>query len=121
MHSIDNIELQAIYDFIESLNEEEAIVVVEGKRDKEALIRLGYKGNAIILNSFKGIYKLVEYLENASKVILLLDMDRKGIMLTNRILNMLSNVDLLYKKRLVEITKGRIRCIEELIIYSRYY
>lgn len=120
MDEIDGRELSKVYEFIDSLNREDAVVVVEGKRDKEALRSLGYRGDTLILNNFKSIYRMAEYLERLSKVILLFDMDRKGDILTDKMLSILGNVDLLYKKRLKAITKGRIRCIEELVLYSRY-
>ena len=54
----------------------------------------------------------------------MLDMDRKGKYLTHKILTLLQykgkNVNIFYKKVLAEITKGKVRHIEEIIIYSKY-
>lgn len=122
MQSIEEDELQRLHGFIDDLNNEAdngAVIIVEGKRDKEALMSLGYKGGMFTLNTFKGIHNLAEQLEYESKVILLLDMDRKGKYLTTRIMKIMNNVDLFYKRELMNITKGRIKCIEELITYSR--
>lgn len=54
-------------------------VVVEGKKDMQALRRLGLAGDIIPLHSGKGLYDFSEELaERFSKVVLLLDWDMKG-------------------------------------------
>jgi len=127
MTRIDQDEVQRLQRFVNMLNEESsngAIVVVEGKRDVKALASIGFIGNVVMLNSYKGVNKLVERLEQTSKVILMLDMDRKGKYLTQKILTLLQykgkNVDLFYKKTLAEITKGKVRHTEDLSIYNKY-
>lgn len=127
MARIDQDEVQRLQRFVNMLNEESsngAIVVVEGKRDVKALASIGFIGNVVMLNSYKGVNKLVEHLEQASKVILMLDMDRKGKYLTRKILTLLQykgkNADLFYKKTLAEITKGKVRHTEDLTIYNKY-
>jgi len=127
MARIDQDEVQRLQRFVNMLNEESsngAIVVVEGKRDVKALTSIGFIGNAVMLNSYKGVNKLVEHLEQTSKVILMLDMDRKGKYLTRKILTLLQykgkNADLFYKKTLAEITKGKVRHTEDLTIYNKY-
>ncbi len=123
MQLIEEDELHRLYGLIDDLNNEAdngAVIVVEGKRDKEALASLGYKGDMFTLNAFKGIHNLAEQLEDEPKVILLLDMDRKGKYMTTRIMRMMNNIDLFYKRALMDITKGKIRCIEELVIYTKY-
>ena len=127
MARIDQDEVQRLQRFVDMLNEESsngAIVVVEGKRDVKALASIGFIGNVVMLNSYKGVNKLVERLEQTGKVILMLDMDRKGKYLTQKILTLLQykgkNVDLFYKKTLAEITKGKVRHTEDLTIYNKY-
>lgn len=116
-------EIGQIKAFISMLNYESsngAVILVEGKRDSNALKALGFSGRIMVLNDHRGLGRLIYDLEKASKVILLLDMDSKGRYLTQRIVYMMANrrcVDLFYKKRLMEITRGRIRRIEELISY----
>ncbi|MFN4336764.1 MAG: topoisomerase [Candidatus Nitrosocaldus sp.] len=123
MERVDEQEVEQIKGFIEMLNYEStngAVVLVEGKRDSNALKALGFSGKIAILNNHRGLSRVVDSLEYASKVILLLDMDSKGRYLTQRLLCMIANrksVDLFYKRRLMEITKGRIRSIEELMAY----
>ena len=127
MARIDQDEVQKVQKFVNMLNQESengAIVVVEGKRDVDALVSIGFNGNVVTLNNFKGVNGLVDDLEKVRKVILMLDMDRKGKYLTHKILTLLhykgKNVDMFYKKMLAEITKGKVRHIEEIVIYKKY-
>ncbi len=127
MPRIDQEEVQKLQKFVNMLNEESnngAVVVVEGKRDVNALASVGFKGNVVTLNKFKGINRLVDNLEKAGKVILMLDMDHKGKYLTHKILTLLqykgNNVDIFYKKTLATITKGKVRHTEDLTIYNKY-
>jgi 5S rRNA maturation endonuclease (ribonuclease M5) len=127
MTRIDEDEVQKVQKFVNMLNEEStngAVVVVEGKRDVNALVSVGFKGNVVTLNNFKGINSLVENLEMTSKIILMLDMDRKGKYLTHKILTLLqykgNNVDMFYKRTLATITKGKVRHTEDLTIYNKY-
>ncbi len=127
MARIDQDEVQELQKFVDMLNEESnngAVIVVEGKRDVNALASVGFKGNVVTLNNFRGINMLVDNLERAGKVILMLDMDHKGKYLTHKILSLLhykgKNVDVFYKKTLSEITKGKVRHIEEIVIYAKY-
>jgi len=53
-------------------------------------------------------------------LILLLDSDRKGRYLTKRIISQLQHrmtVDLSHRKELTAITKGRVKNVEDLIMY----
>jgi len=127
MVHIDQDEVQKLQKFVHMLNQESdkgAVVVVEGKRDVNALASVGFKGNVVVLNNFRGVNMLVENLERTSKVILMLDMDRKGKYLTRKILTLLQykgkNVDMFYKKTLAAITRGKVRHTEDLTIYNKY-
>jgi 5S rRNA maturation endonuclease (ribonuclease M5) len=54
-------------------------VIVEGKRDSQALRKLGLVGEMITLHSGKGLYDFCEDIaERFSKVVILLDWDGKG-------------------------------------------
>lgn len=110
-----------LHKYAERLNyesQEGAIVIVEGKRDERALRAIGYDGEVITLCNGKGIGFLADKLSLCSKIILLFDLDRKGRYLTKRFMLLLEGrarkVDLTYRKELLNITKGRIRQIEEL-------
>lgn len=101
-----------------------SIVVVEGKRDLEGLRSIGFNGEIVVYHNFRGIGEFVHYLFIRNmKIILLLDMDRKGKVLTSKILKHLNSSfqhDYLQtKRRLAQITKGRIKHIEELKSFSK--
>jgi 5S rRNA maturation endonuclease (ribonuclease M5) len=114
-----------IREFIESLNHEckaGAIVIVEGKKDEIALRQVGFKGEVLVYNNFKGIINFADYVtRKGRKVILLLDRDRRGRTLTSKILKKLDILchhdSLYYKKKFVRITHGKIMCIENLSNY----
>lgn len=123
---IDNTTTDDLREFVDMLNEEAeggSVIVVEGRRDVEALNLIGVNGNLVILNHFKGITHFVDNHSHISKkIILLLDMDRTGKHLTSKLVSQLqhkgNNVNLFYKKALAKITKGKIRHVEELAIYA---
>ena len=111
-----------VREFIESLNNEckaGAIVIVEGRKDGIALREIGFRGEILVYNNFKGIINFVDHVSRKGrKVILLLDRDRKGRSLTSKILKKLEILcphdSLYYKKKFVKITHGKIMCIENL-------
>lgn len=115
-------EILKVKDFVKSLNSEHhSIIVVEGKRDEQALEKLGFTGKICQFHSFKGLIKFADRMPQHKNLILLLDSDRKGRYLTKRIISQLQHrmtVDLSYRKQLTVITKGRIRNVEDLSIYA---
>ena len=118
-------EIAEIKKFIDLLNsEKDGVVIVEGKRDSAALVKLGYSGKILEFHRFNGIVKFADSAAKYHKIILLLDGDRKGRYLTKKIIELLEHrtkIDLLFKKKLVSITKGKIRFIEQLVCYESYF
>jgi len=118
-------EIAEIKKFMNMLNsQKDSIVVVEGKRDSAALIKLGYSGKILEFHKFNGMIKFADSAAKYRKIILLLDGDRKGKYLTKKIIELLerrTKIDLLFKKKLVSITKGKIRFIEQLVCYESYF
>ena len=118
-------EIAEIKKFIDLLNsEKDGVVIVEGKRDSAALIKLGYSGKILEFHRFNGMVKFADSAAKYHKLILLLDGDRKGRYLTKKIIELLEHrtkIDLLFKKKLVSITKGKIRFIEQLVCYESYF
>ena len=118
-------EIVEIKKFIDLLNsEEDGVVIVEGKRDSAALVKLGYSGKILEFHRFNGMVKFADSAAKYRKIILLLDGDRKGRYLTKKIIELLEHrtkIDLLFKKKLVSITKGKIRFIEQLVCYESYF
>lgn len=115
-------EASALKNLISELNSEQnSAVVVEGKRDSFALKSLGYSQRIFEFHSFGGITKFADSIFHHDSVILLFDSDRKGRYLTKRVLEQLEHrtkVNLHYKRRIREITNGRIRAIEEMARYG---
>jgi len=118
-------EIVEIKKFINLLNsQKDGVVVVEGKRDSAALVKLGYSGKILEFHKFNGMIKFADSAAKYRKIILLLDGDRKGKYLTKKIIELLerrTKIDLLFKKKLVSITKGKIRFIEQLVCYESYF
>jgi len=118
-------EIAEIKKFIDILNsEKDGVVIVEGKRDSAALVKLGYSGKILEFHRFNGMIKFADSAAKYHKIILLLDGDRKGRYLTKKIIELLEHrtkIDLLFKKKLVSITKGKIRFIEQLVCYESYF
>jgi 5S rRNA maturation endonuclease (ribonuclease M5) len=118
--NIDVHDISRVKDFVKSLNSRHGIVVVEGKRDEDALKKLGYTGKICQFHSFKGLIKFADSMPKYKNLILLLDSDRKGRYLTKRIISQLQHrmtIDLSYRKELTAITKGRVKNVEDLIMY----
>ncbi|HKU50247.1 MAG TPA: toprim domain-containing protein [Nitrososphaera sp.] len=123
---VDDQTAERLRTFVDMLNEEYqkgSVIVVEGKRDAEALAKVGFTGNPAVFHHFKGIADFLDYYEaSRSKMILLLDMDRTGKYLTRKIVSQLQsrrhNVNLFYKNALARITNGRLRHVEDLAIFA---
>jgi len=119
---ISTSEVESMQNFIASLNsKKDSMVVVEGKRDSAALKKLGFSGKMCEFHSFKGLAKFTDSVDSYKRLILLLDLDRKGRYLTGRIIFQLEHrirIDLSFKRKLAMITKGKIRHIEDLARYE---
>jgi len=117
-------EILQVKKFITSLNSKnESVVVVEGKRDASALRKLGFTGNVVTFHGNGSLIKFVDSISDTKNLILLLDGDRAGRYITKRIINQLQHrtkIDLSFKKKLVSITKGKIRFIEQLGCYESF-
>jgi len=118
-------EVQDIRNFISLLNYQvNSAVIVEGKRDSSALKKLGFSGTVLEFHKFGGMIKFVDSVAKYDKLIMLLDGDRKGRYLTGKIIEQLqrrTKVDLSFKKKLVGITKGKIRSTEQLDCYKSFF
>lgn len=121
---ISHAEISDLQNFIVELNSaQESVVIVEGKRDSTALKKLGYEEKILEFHSFGGITKFADSVSCHKNLIVLFDFDRKGKYLTRRIIMQLerrTKIDLSYKKKLAQITRGKIRTIEELSRYASF-
>jgi 5S rRNA maturation endonuclease (ribonuclease M5) len=116
-------EIMNLRQFINGLNSTKSVVVVEGKRDSAALKKLGFTQEILEFHRFGGIAKFADLVSNHKNLIVLFDSDKKGRYLTRRIIEQLQHrtkIDLTHKKKLMQITCGKIRAIEELSRYEQY-
>ncbi len=117
-------EIIELKNFIFELNSmKDSVVVVEGKRDSIALRKLGYSGKVLEFHKFGGMIDFTDSVSKYKRLIILFDRDKKGRMLTGKTIQLLqrrTKIDLSFKKRLREITKGKIMFIEQLVCYESY-
>jgi 5S rRNA maturation endonuclease (ribonuclease M5) len=117
-------EIQDLKNFIVLLNSKlDSAIIVEGKRDSEALKKIGFSGRVLEFHKFRGLRKFVDLVSEYNSLIILLDGDRKGRYLTTKIVEQLERrvkIDLSFKRKLVSITKGKVRFIEELGGYKSF-
>ncbi len=117
-------EVTELKNFIFQLNSmKDSVVVVEGKRDSIALKKLGYSGKVLEFHRFGGMVNFTDSVAKYKNLILLFDRDKKGRRLTGKTIKLLqrrTKLDLSYKRKLREITKGKIMFIEQLVCYESY-
>ncbi|GKS67294.1 hypothetical protein YTPLAS73_08410 [Nitrosarchaeum sp.] len=117
-------EIHDLKKFVFQLNlMKNSIVVVEGKRDVNALKNIGFSGRIIEFHKFGGIVNFADSVAKYEKLIILFDRDRKGRYLTGKTIKLLErriNIDLYFKRKLASITKGKIIFVEQLICYESY-
>ena len=115
-------EIIELKNFVFQLNSKtDSVVVVEGKRDCNALRILGYSGKILEFHKFKGMIDFTDYAAKFQSIIILFDRDKKGRYLTKKTIELLqrrTKIDLSYKRELHAITKGKIRFIEQLVCYE---
>ena len=94
-------------------------IIVEGRRDKEALRRLKIPGIVICLKSSgNGFYDFTANLADKREVIVLTDFDKEGTRLAAKLIDELTHmkvkVDVAIWKKLKALCRSEIRAIEEL-------
>ncbi|MFH1440244.1 MAG: toprim domain-containing protein [Candidatus Woesearchaeota archaeon] len=74
MNKINN-----LIDWISAVVASEKVIIVEGSKDRKALINIGIGNKIIMINgSDRGLFNVVEKAAKNKKIILLTDMDKKG-------------------------------------------
>ena len=113
-------KIRELREFVNQINNESAsdsLILVEGKRDLEALSYLGCLGNIQAYHNYKSIVDLADnFRVRYKKLILLLDLDDTGRIMTRKISYLLNQryIDNYYRNKIIKITQGKIRTIEEL-------
>ena len=117
-------EILELKKFVFELNSiEKSVVIVEGKRDSNALRKLGFTGKVLEFHRFAGMVDFADSVAKYERLIILFDRDKKGRILTEKTIQLLqrrTNVDLSFKRKLRMITKGKIMFVEQLVSYESY-
>ena len=117
-------EILELKEFIFQLNViENGVVIVEGKRDSNALRKIGYTGKILEFHKFTGMVDFADSVAKYQRLIILFDRDKKGRTLTGKTIQLLqrrTKVDLTFKRKLHIITKGKIMFVEQLVSYESY-
>jgi 5S rRNA maturation endonuclease (ribonuclease M5) len=117
-------EVLELKNFVNELNSvEESVVIVEGKRDSNALRKLGFTGKVLEFHRFGGMVDFADSVAKYQRLIILFDRDKKGRTLTGKTIQLLqrrTKVDLSFKRKLRIITKGKIMFVEQLVSYESY-
>ncbi|MBI1663299.1 MAG: toprim domain-containing protein [Nitrosopumilus sp.] len=117
-------EISELQNFVLELNSTEGVIVVEGKRDYNALRKLGCQGKILEFHRFGGMNKFADAIAKYKKIIVLFDRDKKGRQFTGKTIQLLqrrTKLDLSYKRKLRQITKGKIVFVEQLVCYESYF
>ena len=118
-------EILELKEFVFQLNViENGVVIVEGKRDSNALRKIGYTGKILEFHRFTGMINFADSVAKFERLIILFDRDKKGRTLTGKTIQLLqrrTKVDLTFKRKLRIITKGKIMFIEQLVSYESYF
>jgi 5S rRNA maturation endonuclease (ribonuclease M5) len=117
-------EVLELKNFVFELNsKEKSVVIVEGKRDSNALRKLGFTGKVLEFHKFSGMVDFADSVAKYERLIILFDRDKKGRILTGKTIQLLqrrTKVDLSFKRKLRQITKGKIMFVEQLVSYESY-
>lgn len=112
---------EALQDLFHEMSLEDCPILVEGLRDRLALVMAGIDESHIIMLHGKPLYEVEEHLETHDRVILLLDYDREGKKLFKRFRRYLQKhkVRIInrYRRIIYQIFDGHLDCIEHLRRY----
>lgn len=111
--------LQKLLQRLNNEAEDGSVIVVEGARDKKSLESMGIKGKIVcIQSSRRSTYSFAEQFDRERNVIVLMDFDRQGVFLANRLTRVLNSqsihANLVLWRELRNLTRSELRSIEEL-------
>ncbi|MCE5214785.1 MAG: hypothetical protein LLF83_08720 [Methanobacterium sp.] len=113
-------KLLSIMEELKECAEQGMPILIEGKKDEEALRNLGINGNFIkVSGSPLKLFEIAEIAAlSSSKIIILTDFDKKGNQLARKlsedIQRLGSNPDLQLRRKIMAITRRYIKDIESL-------
>ncbi|MDD1772294.1 MAG: Toprim subdomain protein [Methanomassiliicoccales archaeon] len=117
-------EFQSVLDRLIDMDDDE-VILVEGRKDRGALILLGVQGEILQVQSSDGLFSVAERLaKDERRAIIMTDWDRKGGHLCLLLKNALKANEVPYddelRKRLVIITRQDIKDVQSLAsLYAR--
>lgn len=119
-------QIQQILEQLAGENKNGKPILVEGKKDAEALKTLGINGKIIFAKKGpKTLLSVVSEIENlnADEILLMLDFDREGKQLTEQLKNHIEKtgvkVNVYYWLKLLSLTDRDIKDVEGLATYMR--
>ena len=119
------IKIASAFEISKEKNREGLPILVEGKRDKDFLLELGFSGTIEVLNRGWSLEKLATYLLEKNLVIsenkkpmlsILMDWDRTGEKLQKKLVQIFSSMDEIVdetlRNELIRTLNGRTKTVE---------
>ena len=119
------IKIASAFEISKEKNREGLPILVEGKRDKDFLLELGFSGTIEVLNRGWSLEKLATYLLEKNLVIsenkkpmlsILMDWDRTGEKLQKKLVQIFSSMDEIIdetlRNELIRTLNGRTKTVE---------
>ncbi|MDE1820951.1 MAG: hypothetical protein KGJ23_11140 [Euryarchaeota archaeon] len=116
--------LKLLRDLREEVEQEGAVLLVEGDRDRASLVGLGLPATSVLLvHHGVTLSELVEsVVRRGRKVILLTDWDRAGGQLAHRLHALLDDgrvdLDLTFRRRLARAVRGETQYVEAVLAWA---
>ncbi len=114
-------ELEGLLEILERIRREEkdVPVIVEGRKDEEALQELGFDRKIIRIKTGRSIFRIIERLRGKhEKVIILTDWDSSGRRLCHKIKKACEAntimYDVQYRKQIIKYVKKEIKDVESI-------
>lgn len=119
------IKIATAFEISKEKNREGLSILVEGKRDKDFLLELGFSGTIEVLNRGWSLEKLAIYLLEKNQIIsenkkpilsILMDWDRTGEKLQKKLIQIFSSMDEIIdetlRNELIRTLNGRTKTVE---------
>ena len=122
MRAPPQVRFERLQKLMQRLTDEAAkgsVIVVEGAQDKKSLESMGITGRILcVQSSRRSTFSFAEQLDGEKNVVVLMDFDRQGVYLANRLARILNSQrmhpNLELWRELRGLTRSELRSIEEL-------